>query len=225
MPPRPPPRPAPTPGRAGPALTPIAHSAAWQTAHQLHARALTPADGSPEAFDAAAASYWTAGEVEHTFTAANLALLRMAQAEEHHLAQMHATAAMRQDLAELAARLDRVNGVLTAIGKATVRGQRLMEGLGGEALEQLGRLADAWDDKPAGEDDATVDGDARPASAGLRGEKIVGDDQAPPRAGVGRADRYPREPAPDNGPEDDDGGDDEELVDVDEQGNPLQEGQ
>jgi len=217
MPPRTPARPSAGPSRAGPALTPIAQSGAWQTAEQLHARALLPAQPTPEAFDAAAASYWTAGQVEHTFTAANLALLRMAQAEEHHLAQLQATAAMRQDLAQLSARVDRLHGVLNAIGKATVRGQRLMEGLGGEALELLGRLADAWEDKPAGDPGAD-----RRAPAGDSGddlEELEALDAAPdaPRAGVGRAARFAQ------AGHDEVAEGEEELVDVDEQGKPVEE--
>ncbi len=225
MPPRPPARPPTAPGRPGPALTPIAHSAAWLTAEQLHARALTPKDGSPEAFDAAAASYWTAGQVEHTFTAANLALLRMAQAEEHHLAQLQATAALRQDIAELSARVDRLHGVLNAIGKATVRGQRLTEGLGGEALELLGRLADAWDDKPAGDDDASGGEGGGPAPVDLSDEELVDLDEAPaaPHAGVGRAARFAAAPAAPSAAQGQ-AEDDDELVDVDEQGNPVEEG-
>lgn len=219
MPPRPPARPSATPGRAGPALTPIAHSAAWQTAQQLHARALTPKDGSPEAFDAAAASYWTAGQVEHVFTAANLSLLRMAQAEEHHLTQLQATAALRQDVAQLSAGVDRLHGVLTAIGKATVRGQRQMEGLGGEVIELLGRLTDAWEGKPAGDDRA----DDRAPAGGTEDdlEELEEVDEAPaaPRAGVGRAARFAEAPA---GPDEVAEGEDE-LVDVDEQGNPVEE--
>jgi hypothetical protein len=141
----------------------------------------------------------------------------MAQAEEHHLAQLQATAAMRQDLAQLSVRLDGLHGVLTAIGKATVRGQRLMEGLGGEALELLARLADAWEDKPAGDPDADRRAPAGDSADDLEELEELEEPDAP-RAGVGRAARFAQ------AGHDEVAEGEEELVDVDEQGNPVEEG-
>jgi hypothetical protein len=100
-----------------------------------------------------------------------------------------------------------------------------MEGLGGEALELLGRLADAWDDKPAADDDASGGEGGGPAPVDLSDEELVDLDEAPaaPHAGVGRAARFAAGPAAPSAAQGQ-AEDDDELVDVDEQGNPVEEG-
>lgn len=223
MPPRPPPRPSAAAARPAPALTSIAQSAAWLAAQAQHGRALLPADNSAEAFDRAAEAFWKGGQVEHTFTQANLALLRMAQAEEHHLAQMQATAALRQDVASLAARLAGMHKTLIALGRVSTAARKDLVTMGGEALEILGALADAWDSRPPGAgraqgelgegEDAGADGEADGDD-----ELVEVDDRAPARAGVGRAARYPQ----DDGRASQVDESAEELVEVDEHGNPIE---
>jgi hypothetical protein len=232
MPPRPPPRPSAAAARPAPALTPIAQSAAWQAAQAQHGRALLPADDSAEAFDRAAMAFWTGGQVEHTFTQANLALLRMAQAEEHHLAEMQATAALRQDVAGLAARLAGLHKTLIALGRVSTAARKDLVTIGGEGLELLGALADAWDSRPEGPGGARGprgEGEVEDDEPGhARGEDELDDELvevddasqgAPARGEVGRAARYRQadlRAAPGDGSAD-------ELVEVDEQGNPIDE--
>jgi hypothetical protein len=200
--------------RRGPPLTPIQPSNAWVTAKALHGKALMPPNTSPEAFDEKAAAFWKGGQVEQTFTSANLAYLRLAQAEDHHLALINLFAAQRSDIAALAQQVHVLHGTLQAVGKLIKRGTADQLGIGEEALQLLTELAEAWT------------GPARPAAAepgdeggDFGGEELV-DLEADPRP-RGRAQR----PAPLAAVRDDDGeadGDgEEELVEVDEQGRPV----
>lgn len=151
MSPRPPAR-APTaggrppPARPTPPLTPISQSAAWVNAQALHGAALMPREATAEAFDKTAEAYWRAGQVEHTFTTANLSLLRMAQAEEHHIALQQALAAVRQDVGGLAEQLARLQATLTALGRVSAGLRREVATATGEVMELLGGLADVLDD-------------------------------------------------------------------------------
>ncbi|MBL8619180.1 MAG: hypothetical protein JNM72_26445 [Deltaproteobacteria bacterium] len=226
---RPPPRPSPAAARPAPTLTPIAQSAAWLAAQAQHGRALLPADNSAEAFDRAAMAFWSGGQVEHTFTQANLALLRMAQAEEHHLAQMQATAALRQDVAGLAARLAGLHKTLIALGRVSTAARKELVTIRSEALEVLGALADAWDSRPPGSGRAQGElGEGADENADGGDGDVEGDEElvevddrapsAPARADVGRAARYARDDrrAAQADPPD------EELIEVDEHGNPIE---
>lgn len=237
---RPPPRPSAPAGRPGPALTPIAHSSAWQTAHALHAKALLPAAPTAEAFDQAAMTYWNGGEVEHTFTHANLALLRMAQAEEHHLAQQQANAALRQDLVALTQRVAALHQTLVKVGRVTSATRAVVEGASGDVVELLGALAEAWDSRPSPSQGRParmadeLDGPDGTDEPGGEDELVDVDEvdaaPSPARGAAGRAARYPQRGAPAGGvgtlsPDLIDDNGDEELVDVDDQGNPIEENQ
>lgn len=217
MPTRPPER-DPQATRRGPPLTSIQPSNAWVTAKALHGKALMPANTSPEAFDDKASAFWKGGQVEQTFTSANLAYLRLAQAEDHHLALINLLAAQRSDIAALAQQVHVLHGTLQAVGKLIKRGTADQLAIGEEALQLLTELAEAWT------------GPARPATveaadeAGEFGGEELVDVEADPRP-RGRAQR----PAPlaavrdqDGAPEGD-GADDgeEELIEVDEQGRPV----
>ncbi|MFM2247224.1 MAG: hypothetical protein RL071_3298 [Pseudomonadota bacterium] len=219
MPPRTPTRPPAGPARPAPALTPLAQSNAWLTARALHGKTLLPGENSAEAFDKAAEAFWRGGQVEHTFTQANLLLLRMAQAEEHHLAELHATAALRQDVAGLAAQLAGLHKTLDALGRLASGARRDLVTASNEAIELLGAMADAWDSRPEagprgrplvdggqGEDDGDGDGD----------DALVEVDSAAPPRRSSRADRQAHEEP---------GGEGDELIEVDENGNPVEEGQ
>jgi hypothetical protein len=205
----------------GPALTAITPSNAWLTAQALHAKALLPANSTPEAFDAKASAYWSGGQVEQTFTSANLAYLHMAQAEEHHLALMGLLAAQRSDTAALARQVQSTHATLHAIGKLIQRAAAKGVAVQEEAVELLGALADAWDAREGG---PALHADDKAPDHGFGaddGEELVDLDAAPAgptapgivAAPSGRAARYSAS-AP--------GEEEEELVEVDENGNPVE---
>ncbi len=221
MPPRPPARAPAAPGRPAPALTPISHSTAWQTASAQHSAALLPTDTSAEAFDRAATAFWKAGAVEHTFTHANLALLRMAQAEEHHLAQMQAAAALRQDIAGLNERLTALHATLVAVGKVAASTRRELGQASAQATELLAGLAEALDERREGGPLRAVEDEEEALLDELDGPPtdLEGSRTAPQRREAGRAPQLVNSRAPALEP----GSDEEELVEVDEHGIPMQE--
>lgn len=219
MPPRTPARPPSGPARPAPALTSLAQSNAWLTARALHGKALLPAENSAEGFDKAAEAFWRGGQVEHTFTEANLLFLRMAQAEEHHIAELQGIAALRQDVAGLAAQLAALHKTLEAVGRLASGARRDLVTASTEAIELLGAMADAWDSRPEpgprgqplvegvdGEDDGDGGGD----------DALVDLDRPASPRRTSRADRQAHDGPADEG---------DELIEVDENGNPIEEGQ
>ena len=187
MPTRPPER-DPQATRRGPPLTSIQPSNAWVTAKALHGKALMPANTSPEAFDDKASAFWKGGQVEQTFTAANLAYLRLAQAEDHHLALINLLAAQRSDIAALAQQVHVLHGTLQAVGKLIKRGTADQLAIGEEALQLLTELAEAWT-SPARPATVTPAPPATPAAAGtllVRGRSGTGDGRAAAAGAIAR---------------------------------------